>query len=129
MRKRALGIVLISAIAVMAIGAQIALAGPVQSLTACLKMEPKQPLGTASYSRWDDDTRRLEIEVAGVPDGTYCISIEKVPLEAKLVVVDGAGSLRLDTRWGDVIPAVELEDRINLKNCADTSIVLCGMFK
>jgi hypothetical protein len=128
MRRKALGIVLISAIAVMAIGAQVALAGPVQSLTACLKIEPKEPLGTAVYQWWDDDTRRLEIEVAGVEDGNYCIFVDKDKLDVKLVVTDGAGALRLDTRWGDVVPVIESGSTIALKYCVDTTIVVCGKF-
>jgi hypothetical protein len=122
-------IVLISIVAVMAIGAQIALAGPVQSLSACLKMEPKEPLGAAVYSWWDDDTRRLEITVAGAVPGTYCILVDKVRLDVKLVVDDaGAGALRLDTRWGDVVPVIVSGSTISLKNCADTTIVICGKF-
>ena len=129
MRRGASVIVLMSVVAVMAIGAQIALAGPVQSLSACLKVEPKEPLGTAVYQWWDDDTRRLEITVAGAVPGQYCILIDKEKLDAKLVVDDtGAGYLRLDTRWGDVIPAVESGSNIALKNCADTTIVICGKF-
>jgi hypothetical protein len=117
-------------IAVVAIGAQSALAGPVQSLTACLKTEPGQPLGTAVYSWWDNDTSRLEITVAGAVPGTYCVFIDKVRLDAKLTVDDaGAGALKLDTRWGDIIPVVVSGSTISMKNCADTTVVICGMFK
>jgi hypothetical protein len=130
MKRGALGLVLMSFVAVAVIAAQGALAGPVQSVTACLKVEQGQQLGTAVYSWWDDDTSRLEITVAGATPGTYCILIDKVKLDAKLVVDDlGAGYLRLDTRWGDSIPPVEAGSKIALKNCADTTIVLCGMFK
>jgi hypothetical protein len=118
-------------IAVVAIGAQGVLAGPVQSLTACLKVTPGEPLGTAVYSWWDDETRRLEITVAGATPGTYCVFINKVPLADVTLTVDdtGAGALKLDTRWGNIIPVVVSGSTISLKNCADTKIVLCGMFK
>jgi len=130
MRRGALGLVVMAVIAVVAIGAQSALAGPVQSLTACLKTEPGQPLGTAVYSWWDNDTSRLEITVAGAVPGTYCVFIDKVRLDAKLTVDDaGAGALKLDTRWGDVIPVIVSGSTISMKNCADTTIVICGMFK
>jgi hypothetical protein len=119
MKRGALGLVLMSFVAVAVIAAQGALAGPVQSVTACLKVEQGQQLGTAVYSWWDDDTSRLEITVAGATPGTYCILIDDL----------GAGYLRLDTRWGDSIPPVEAGSKIALKNCADTTIVLCGMFK
>ncbi len=130
MRRGALGLVVMAVIAVVAIGAQSALAGPVQSLTACLKTEPGQPLGTAVYSWWDNDTSRLEITVAGAVPGTYCVFIDKVRLDAKLTVDDaGAGALKLDTRWGDIIPVVVSGSTISMKNCADTTVVICGMFK
>lgn len=130
MRRGALGLVVMAVIAVVAIGAQSALAGPVQSLTACLKTEPGQPLGTAVYSWWDNDTSRLEITVTGAVPGTYCVFIDKVRLDAKLTVDDaGAGALKLDTRWGDVIPVIVSGSTISMKNCADTTIVICGMFK
>ncbi len=130
MRRGALGLVVMAVIAVVAIGAQSALAGPVQSLTACLKTEPGQPLGTAVYSWWDNDTSRLEITVAGAVPGTYCVFIDKVRLDAKLTVDDaGAGALKLDTRWGDIIPVIVSGSTISMKNCADTTIVICGMFK
>ena len=130
MRKRTSGVLLFAVFATMAICAQSVMAGPVQTLTACIKEVPGEPLGTAVYSWWDDETRRLEITVAGVePGATYCIFIDKERLDAKLVVDDtGAGALRLDTRWGDVIPAVELGSKISLKDCA-TGIALCGSFK
>ncbi|MCJ7606751.1 MAG: hypothetical protein MUO94_02755, partial [Thermoplasmata archaeon] len=106
-----------------------ALAGPVQSVTACLKVEPGQPLGTAVYSWWDDETRRLEIDVAGADPGNYCIFVDKVRLDVKFTVDDtGVGSLRLDTRWGDSVPEILSGSNIALKNCLDKSIVLCGMF-
>ena len=124
-----MGLILMSVVAVMVIGAQSALAGPVQSVTACLKVEPGQPLGTAVYSWWDDETRRLEIDVAGAENGTYCISIDKVHLDVKFTVEAGVGSLRLDTRWGDFIPPVDSGSNIILKDCTDKTIVLCGMFK
>ncbi len=55
--------------------------------------------------------------------------VDKVKLDATLVVDDtGAGSLRLDTRWGDVIPPIVPGSKIALKNCADTTNVLCGSF-
>lgn len=129
MKKKTLGVVLFAVFAIMVIGAQGVMAGPVQTLTACLKVVPGEQLGTAVYSSWDDDKRRLEITVAGAEDGTYCIVVDKVRLDAKLTVVDGAGSLRLDTRWGDTVPVIEFKSKISLKNCADTSIVLCGSFK
>lgn len=130
MRRGALGLVVMAVIAVVAIGAQSALAGPVQSLTACLKTEPGQPLGTAVYSWWDNDTSRLEITVTGAVPGTYCVFIDKVRLDAKLTVDDaGAGALKLDTRWGDIIPVIVSGSTISMKNCADTTIVICGMFK
>lgn len=130
MRRKTSGVMLFAVFAMMVISAQSVMAGPVQTLTACLKVVPGEPLGTAVYSSWDDDKSRLEITVAGAAEGTYCVFIDKTKLEAKLTVDDtGAGALRLDTRWGDVIPAVELGSKISLKNCADTSVVLCGMFK
>ncbi len=130
MRPGAMGLALLGAVAVLAVVAQSVMAGPVQSVTACLKEEPGVQLGTAVYSWWDDDTRRLEITVAGAEPGTYCIHVDKVKLEAKLTVDDtGAGYLRLDTRWGDAVPLIEEGSTIALKNCADTTIVLCGMFK
>jgi hypothetical protein len=130
MRKRTSGVLLFAVFATMAICAQSVMAGPVQTLTACLKEVPGEPLGTAVYSWWDDDTRRLEITVAGAePRATYCIIIDKVKLDAKLVVDDtGAGALRLDTRWGDAIPEVEPGMKISLKDCA-TGVALCGSFK
>jgi len=128
MRRRTIGVFVMSILAVVAICAQFALAGPVQSVTACLKIEPKVPLGTAVYSWWDDDTRRLEIEVSDVADGNYCIFVDKVKLDAKLVVVDGAGALRLDTRWGDAVPLIESGSTIALKYCLDTTVVICGKF-
>jgi hypothetical protein len=74
--------------------------------------------------------RRLEITVAGVEnDGNYCIFVDKVKLAAKLTVVDGAGYLKLDTRFGDEIPLIELGSKMALKYCLDTSYVLCGSFK
>lgn len=116
--------------AVAVIGMQGVLAGPVQSLTACLKTEPGQPLGTAVYSWWDDDTARLEITVAGAVPGTYCIFVDKVKMDVKFTVDDtGAGALKLDTRWGNVIPVIVAGSTISMKNCADTTIVICGMFK
>ncbi len=130
MRRGALGIVLMAITAVAVIGMQGVLAGPVQSVTACLKMEPGQPLGTAVYSWWDDDTARLEIEVAGAVPGTYCIFVDKVKMDVKFTVDDtGAGALKLDTRWGNVIPVIVAGSTISMKNCADTTIVICGMFK
>ncbi|MDQ1372466.1 MAG: hypothetical protein QG582_1382 [Candidatus Thermoplasmatota archaeon] len=130
MRRKTLGIIVMAVVAVMAISAQTALAGPIQSVTACLKMEPGVPLGTAVYSWWDDETSRLEISVAGAVPGTYCVFIDKVKMEFTFTVDDaGAGSLRLDTRWGDVIPVIASGSTISMKNCADTTIVLCGMFK
>lgn len=130
MRRKTLGIIVMAAVAVVAISAQSALAGPVQSVTACLKMVPGEPLGTAVYSWWDDDTSRLEIAVAGAVPGTYCVFIDKVKMEFTFTVDDaGAGSLRLDTRWGDAIPVIVAGSTISMKNCADTTIVLCGMFK
>jgi hypothetical protein len=133
MRKRTSGVLLFVAFATMAICAQSVMAGPVQTLTACLclKEVPGEPLGTAVYSWWDDDTRRLEITVANPdsPNAEYCIFIDKVKLDAKLVVDDtGAGALRLDTRWGDAIPEVESKSKISLKDCA-TGTALCGSFK
>ncbi len=130
MRLGAMELVMMSVVAVMMIGAQSALAGPVQSLTATLKAEPGVPLGTAVYSWWDDDTRRLEIEVADADEGKYCVFIDKVKLGVTLTVDDlGVGSLRLDTRWGDVVPVIESGSIISMKNCAETTIVICGMFK
>lgn len=130
MRRGTLGIIAMSVVAVMMIGAQGALAGPVQSVTACLKTVPGEPLGTAVYSWWDDDTSRLEIVVAGAVPGTYCVFVDKVKLDVKFTVDDaGAGALRLDTRWGDAIPIIESGSTISMKNCADTTIVICGMFK
>ena len=130
MRRGVTGIVLMSVIAMMAIGSISALAGPVQSVTACLKTVPGEPLGTAVYSWWDDETSRLEITVAGAVPGTYCVFVDKVKLDVKVIVDDaGAGALRLDTRWGDVIPVIEAGSVISMKNCADTTIVICGMFK
>ena len=130
MRRGALGLVLMTVIAVVAIAAQGALAGPVQSLTACLKVTPGEPLGTAVYSWWDDETARLEITVAGAAPGTYCIFVDKVKMDVKFTVDDtGAGYLKLDTRWGDVIPDIVAGSTISMKNCADTTIVICGMFK
>ena len=130
MRRGALGIVLMAITAVAVIGMQGVLAGPVQSLTACLKTEPGQPLGTAVYSWWDDDTARLEITVAGAVPGTYCIFVDKVKMDVKFTVDDtGAGALKLDTRWGNVIPVIVAGSTISMKNCAGTTIVICGMFK
>lgn len=130
MRRGALGLVVIAVVAVMAMAAQSALAGPVQSVTACLKTEPGTPLGTAVYSWWDDDTSRLEITVAGAVPGTYCIFVDKVKMDVKFTVDDtGAGYLKLDSRWGDVIPVIVAGSTISMKNCADTTIVICGSFK
>lgn len=124
------GVVLFAVFVMITMGAQGVIAGLDQTLTACLKVVPGEPLGTAVYSSWDDDKSRLEITVADATSGTYCIFIDKTKLDAKLTVDDtGAGALRLDTRWGDVIPLVEPGSKISLKNCADTSIVLCGSFK
>ena len=130
MRRKASGVMLFAVFAMLVISAQSVMAGPVQTVTACLKIVPGEPLGTAVYSSWDDDKSRLEITVAGAEPGTYCIFINKTKLDAKLTVDDaGAGALRLDTRWGDAIPPVDLGSKISLKNCADTSIAICGMFK
>lgn len=130
MRRLSVGIVLMTAIVMFAMVAQIAAAGPVQQLTACLKEEPKVPLGTAVYSWWDDEVRRLEMTVAGATPGTYCIYIEQVKLDVVFTVDDtGSGALKLDTRWGDTIPVVLSGYHISLKNCADNTVVLCGMFK
>ena len=130
MAKKTLGIVLFAVFAMMAMSAQGVMAGPVQTLTACLKEEPQIPLGTAVYSLWDNDRSRLEITVAGVTvDGTYCIFINQVLLpDTQITVVDGAGSLTLDTNWGDEIPLIVSGWKISLKSC-DTDNVLCGMFK
>lgn len=131
MRRGALGLIVLGVVAIMAIGAQTALAAPVQSLTACLKMEAGQPLGTAVYTLWDNDKARLEIAVAEAIPGEYCVSIDKVPLKVKLTVdeVTKSGSLRLETNWGDFIPPVLEGSKITLKNCDDPTIVICGMFK
>ena len=129
------GVVLFAVFVMITMGAQSVIAGLDQTLTACLKEVPGEPLGTAVYSSWDDDKSRLEITVADATSGTYCIFINKTKLDAKLTVDDdgdgtGAGALRLDTRWGDVIPAVGLGSKISLKICDGTSsIVLCGSFK
>lgn len=120
-------------VAVVLIGAQSAFAGPVTSVTACLKEEPKVPLGTAVYSSWaDDDKARLEIAVAGATPGTYCIFINEELLspDIKFVVDDaGVGELRLDTQWGDDIPVITSGMKISLKSCPGAETVLCGMFK
>lgn len=131
MRKRALGFVGVAVFAMMIVGLQGVAAGPVQTLTACLKIVPGEPLGTATYSWWDEDTSRLEISVAGVEQtGNYCVFIDKEKLADVTFVVDdtGAGSLRLDTRWGDIIPPIESGSKIALKWCENTDIALCGQF-
>jgi len=128
--RKTTGFVAIAVFALMVIGLQAVAAGPVQTLTACIKIVPGEPLGTATYSWWDDGKSRLEISVAGVVPGEYCIIVDQVKLDVTFVVDDtGAGSLRLDTRWGDVIPVIVLGSNIALKNCADSTIVLCGSFK
>ncbi|MCJ7489692.1 MAG: hypothetical protein MUO87_06075 [Thermoplasmata archaeon] len=131
MKRKTSGVVLFAVFAMVTMGAQSVMAGPVQTLTACLKEVPGEPLGTAVYSWWDDGKSRLEITVADAePDATYCIFIDKTKLVAQLTVDGtGAGALRLDTRWGDAIPVVELGFKISLKNCPDMTSVLCGSFK
>jgi hypothetical protein len=125
---------LMAAIAVALIAAQGVVAGPVQSLSACLKVTPGEPLGTAVYSSWtDSDKARLEISVAGAEPGNYCIFVNQIKLEGVTFVVDetGAGSLRLDTAWGDYVPPIVDGSKISLKNCdiTDYTYVLCGKFK
>lgn len=129
MVRKTSGIILFAAFAMAVMVAQSVVAAPVSTVTACLKEEPKIPLGTAVYSLWDNDRARLDISVSGVADGTYCIFINQVLLEdVQLLVVDSAGSLRLDTNWGDEIPPIEAGSKIALKHC-ETDLVLCGMFK
>ncbi len=48
MRRKTLGIIVMAAVAVAAISAQSALAGPAQSVAACLKMVPGSPSGPPS---------------------------------------------------------------------------------
>lgn len=130
MARKTWGVVLFAVFAMMAMAAQGVIAGQIGSLTACLKIVPGEPLGTAVYTEWDNDVRRLEITVTDAEPGNYCIFVDKVKLDAKIVVDDTrAGYLRLDTRWGDVIPPIVLGSKISLKNCADTTIVLCGSFQ
>ena len=90
------------------------------------------PLWNAEFNEIDDPRFTYENEHIKQLDlrRAVRIFIDKTKLDAKLTVDDtGAGALRLDTRWGDVIPLVEPGSKISLKNCADTSIVLCGSFK
>lgn len=123
---------MMAAVAVGLIAAQGVVAGPVQSLSACLKVTPGEPLGTAVYSSWtDSDKARLELSVAGAAPGDYCVFIDQIILDGVTFVVDdtGAGSLRLDTAWGDYIPPIIEGSKISLKNCDITDYVLCGKFK
>ncbi|MDH3364447.1 MAG: hypothetical protein OEM29_00340 [Thermoplasmata archaeon] len=144
MRRKASGVILFAVFAMLVMSAQsvMAGAGSFQTLTACLKENPGEPLGTAVYSSWEKNGRStLEITVAATGDyeGTYCIYIidldgEKTLLEPTLFVDDtGAGSLMLDTWLEDVIPPIASEWKISLKECGygppDVDrIVLCGKF-
>lgn len=128
MKKTAGAIVLATTFIMLAVGALSAVAGPVTQLTACLKIVPGEPLGEAIYSSWDNDMSRLEIAVAGVEPGSYRIVIDCERLDTMLTVDEtGAGSLRLDTRWGDTIPLIESGSTICLK--LDQVVVLSGKFK
>lgn len=130
MKKTVVGFVAIAVFAMTVVGLQGVVAGPVQTLSACIKVVQGEPLGTATYSWWDDGKARLDIAVDSLVPGDYCIVVDQVKLDAILTVDDsGAGSLRLDTRWGDVIPVIVVGSNIALKNCADETIVYCGSFK
>ena len=131
MKRKTSGVVLFAVFAMVTMGAQSVMAGPVQTLTACLKEVPGEPLGTAVYSLWDDGKSRLEITVTDAePDVIYCIIVDKTRLDVQLTTDStGAGALRLDTRWGDVIPPIVDGSKISLKDCEDMSSVLCGSFK
>jgi len=99
--------------------------GPCGFEGTCLAADPFGNLVTS--------VRRADLgaaSVAGVTvDGTYCIFINQVLLpDTQITVVDGAGSLTLDTNWGDEIPLIVSGWKISLKSC-DTDNVLCGMFK
>ena len=138
------GVVLFAVFVMLVMSAQsvMAGAGSFQTLTACLKENPGEPLGTAVYSSWEKNGRStLEITVAATEDyeGTYCIYIialdgVKTLLEPTLSVDDtGAGSLMLDTWLEDEIPLIVSEWKISLKECGygppDVDrIVLCGKF-
>jgi hypothetical protein len=129
MRRAVMGFVLLTAFALLATGALSVAAQPKVELTACLKTVPGEPLGEAVYTSWDEDTRRLEVSVALGPgyEGKYRIVIDCVRLDAKLEVDStGVGELRLDTRWGDIIPPVGEGSTICIK--LDQVMTLSGKF-
>jgi len=127
--RKTWGAVAFAVFAALAMAATGASAGLIGSMTACLKVVPGEPLGTAVYTEWDNERRVLEITVAGAEPGNYCIFVDKVKLDAKLYVDStGAGYLKLDTNWGDDVPIIVLGSKIALKWCADTTVVMCGSF-